>query len=99
MCLVFSISNFFINKIALADIWLSFSCSNLALTLFIKTYNRMLEKKVVIKQFIKSAKVVREKNPTSLLLKSIASGRASTDKLWPIHYSYAKVSAVKILIN
>ena len=23
----------------------------------------------------------------------------STDKLWPIHYSYAKVSAVKILIN
>ena len=29
--LVFSISNFFINKIALANIWMSFSCSNLAL--------------------------------------------------------------------
>ena len=28
--LVFSISNFFINKIALANIWMSFSCSNLA---------------------------------------------------------------------
>ena len=32
MGLVFSISNFFINKIALANIWMSFSCSNLALT-------------------------------------------------------------------
>ena len=31
--LVFSISNFFINKIALANIWMSFSCSNLALVL------------------------------------------------------------------
>ena len=31
MGLVFSISNFFINKIALANIWMSFSCSNLAL--------------------------------------------------------------------
>ena len=29
--LLFSISNFFINKIALANIWISFSCSNLAL--------------------------------------------------------------------
>ena len=29
--LVFSISNFFITKIALANIWMSFSCSNLAL--------------------------------------------------------------------
>jgi hypothetical protein len=29
--IVFSISNFFINKIALANIWMSFSCSNLAL--------------------------------------------------------------------
>ena len=29
--LVFSISNFFINKIALANIWMSFNCSNLAL--------------------------------------------------------------------
>ena len=32
--LVFSISNFFIKKIALANIWMSFSCSNLALVLF-----------------------------------------------------------------
>ena len=31
MGLVFSISNFFINKIALANIWISFSCSNLPL--------------------------------------------------------------------
>jgi hypothetical protein len=29
--LLFSISNFFINKIALANIWISFSCSNLPL--------------------------------------------------------------------
>jgi hypothetical protein len=29
--LVFSTSNFFINKIALANIWMIFSCSNLAL--------------------------------------------------------------------
>ena len=28
MGLLFSISNFFINKIALANIWISFSCSN-----------------------------------------------------------------------
>jgi hypothetical protein len=31
--LVFSISNFFINKIALANIWMNFSGSNLALVL------------------------------------------------------------------
>jgi hypothetical protein len=29
--LVFSISNFFINKFALANLWMSFSCSNSAL--------------------------------------------------------------------
>ena len=31
MALVFSISNFYIYKIALANTWMSFSCSNLAL--------------------------------------------------------------------
>ena len=34
--LVFSISNFFINKIALANIWMSFSCSNLALASYVR---------------------------------------------------------------
>ena len=35
MDLVFSIFNFFINKIALANIWMGFSCSNLALYVYI----------------------------------------------------------------
>ena len=34
--LVFSISNFFINRIALANIWMSFSCSNLVLVLLME---------------------------------------------------------------
>ena len=44
MGLVFSISNFFINKTALANIWMNFSCSNLALEELLKNYFALMYK-------------------------------------------------------
>ena len=68
-------------------------------TLFIKNYITEYLKKGNDKTIYKISKSSERKTQHLYYLKVLLLVGRSTDKLWPIHYSYAKVSAVKILIN